>query len=321
MLKSLRVMIAAAGRPDLLKRTLESIAACEKPRSYQGTLVIENGPRCGVEPIVRSFGAQHGFRYLYSEAPNKSVALNLGLLQFREGLIVFSDDDVRVRHDWLTAYAAAAAQGGGRFFGGPVHVDAEWGLPPEWMRRYYPASLVVPWERPHDGAPTHLPGQTFMGPNWAAFAEEVARIGGFDPELGPRIDQSVGEETEVQRRLALEGALATYVPDALVWHYLHRDYLDPQWLLRRTHRHALAWGIAKTRGGQPWRGHVAHAVLKWVNVYSKSAFFRLFGGESGRFRAAYLTTRWHGRWQGLWQGRKWSDAPAVPMPTPVARAA
>ena len=147
MSQSIWVMIAAAGRPQLLQRTLESIAMCQKPAGHVRTLVIEDGPRCGIERIVRDLSRQQPLQYLYSPEPNKSRALNLGLSHTDGGLIVFADDDVRVAGDWLMAYAAATEGiGGGRFFGGPVHVDAEHGLPPVWMRSYYPATIAVSWE-------------------------------------------------------------------------------------------------------------------------------------------------------------------------------
>ena len=64
MKNSLWVMLAAAGRPQLLKRTLVSIAECAKPANYAGTIVVENGPKCGIESIVRSFARQQAFTYL-----------------------------------------------------------------------------------------------------------------------------------------------------------------------------------------------------------------------------------------------------------------
>src|SRR4051812_13465177 len=161
---SLSVMLAAAGRPQLVQRTLESIAASTKPAGYAETIVIENGPRQGIEAIVRSFSRCHLFRYLYQPQPNKCSALNLGLEHVKSGLVVFTDDDVRVSKDWLTAYTAAAREdSAGRFFGGPVLIDAEHGLPPAWLRPYYPATLAEPWNLPNDGAPTSVPGRTFMG--------------------------------------------------------------------------------------------------------------------------------------------------------------
>lgn len=308
MSQSMWVMIAAAGRPQLLRRTLESIGTCRKPASFVRTIVIENGPRCGIEPIVRELSGHQPVQYLYSEAPNKSRALNLGLAHTDGGLIVFTDDDVRVHNVWLTAYAAAnEGANDGRFFGGPVHVDAEHGLPPVWMRHYYPATLVEPWELPHDDKPATIPDQTFMGPNWAAFGHEIVACGGFDEKLGPRPDQSVGEETEIQRQLAARGSRPIYVPEAIAWHYLHEDYLRPEWLLKRTYRHGLAWGILRTRGGQRWKWPVAMAAARRLNALVKGVVLRTVGGEKGRFKAEYLAARWRGRWDGLWQGRHWSE--------------
>ena len=45
MANALWVLIAAAGKPTLLKRALDSLAVAQKPESYQGTLVVENGPK------------------------------------------------------------------------------------------------------------------------------------------------------------------------------------------------------------------------------------------------------------------------------------
>ncbi len=51
--RELTVVIVAHGRPDLLERTLTSLAACDLPACYRRCLVIENGRRCGVEEVVR----------------------------------------------------------------------------------------------------------------------------------------------------------------------------------------------------------------------------------------------------------------------------
>ena len=44
MAQSMWVLIAAAGKPELLGRTLRSLAACHKPATYRGTVIVENGP-------------------------------------------------------------------------------------------------------------------------------------------------------------------------------------------------------------------------------------------------------------------------------------
>src|SRR5262245_31552019 len=131
MADSLWVLIAAAGKPDLLRRTLLSLAAASKPPQYRGTLVVENGKRCGIEQVVRDFPREHRFQHLYVPEPNKSHALNCGLTRLDDSLVFMTDDDVRLNSQVLVAFAEAA-QGchAKQFYGGPVQIDAEHGLPP-----------------------------------------------------------------------------------------------------------------------------------------------------------------------------------------------
>jgi len=306
MSSSLSVMLAAAGRLELVRRTLDSIAACVKPQSYVETIVIENGRPQGIEEIVRSNPRAHGFRYLYVAEANKSNALNVGLKHASGELVVFTDSDVRVSPGWLTAYASAAQDGtSNRFFGGPVSIDAEHGLPPEWMRRYYPETLAVPWELPNSGSPTVVSGKSFMGTNWAACRDSLLEVGGFDTTLGPGSPLPVGDETEIQARLTARGATPIFVPDARLWHYLHRDYLAPDWLLGRIYKHGVAWGVLKTRAQRPSLWPLIQAGMRCLNVRLHGMVLRLAGGERQRFRASYLERRAAGRWDGLWLGRKW----------------
>ena len=75
----LTTLIAAAGQPALLARTLESLARCEQPASYVETVVVENGPPSGIEAVVREAPARLRPRYLYVADANKSHALNVAL--------------------------------------------------------------------------------------------------------------------------------------------------------------------------------------------------------------------------------------------------
>lgn len=316
-LPSLTVLIAVAGRAELLARTLASIAACEKPAAYRGTLVVENGPPAGALSVVRSFASQHRIEYRHVEQPGKCRALNAGVATIGSGLVVFTDDDVRVSRQWLVRHAEAAARfGPGHHFGGPVEIDAEHGLPPAWMRRYYPLSLAEPWSIPDCPAAAVVPGRRFMGTNWSAFAEEIISAGGFDPRLGPGTAYPVGDETDVQRRLERGGSRPVYVPDCPTWHYLHAAYLDRAWLVRRTHQQGVAWGIAQTRDRGPFVRATVHGALKGLVVGLKAGAWRLMGGEKGRLAADHALARWRGRWEGLWRGRSW---PVVRWEEPAGR--
>ena len=318
MARSLWVLIAAAGKPALLERTLRSLAAVQKPASYRGTLVVENGTRCGIEAVVRGFSAEYQFRHLYVPEANKSHALNRGLSLLDEGLAFMTDDDVRLHPRILTAYAEAAKHAErGEYYGGPVLIDAEHGLPPAWMRRYYPQTIAEPWSLWRDRP--IKPDQSFMGTNWAAFVGDLVAAGGFDTRLGPGgTTGAAGQETEAQRRLVTGGGRPVYVPDAIAWHYLHREFLDTQWLMRRTYRHGLEWGIRRTKNA-PAITTMVRALAHRAAAHAKGFAFRVVGGEQRRFKAEFHEAKWRGRWDGLWLGMEWDKLPQMGPPLPSGR--
>src|SRR5215216_5705871 len=108
MAQSLWVLIAAAGKPELLARTRRSLVACHKPATYRGALIVENGPPSGIGEAVRGFPRDERLRHCYVREANKSHALNCGLLQIDGGLVFMTDDDVRLNAQVLVAYDEAA---------------------------------------------------------------------------------------------------------------------------------------------------------------------------------------------------------------------
>jgi glycosyltransferase involved in cell wall biosynthesis len=323
MAKAMWVLIAAAREPGHLERTLDSIVAAEKPAAYRGVLVVENGPRKGMEARVKSYPADYGFRHLYVPEANKSHALNCGLAELEDTLVVMTDDDVRLDAKVLKAYdEAARGSQRGEFYGGRVEIEAPHGSPPAWMRRFYPLTIAEAWGLPYE-QPTQLPGQTFMGTNWAAFARDLIECGGFDPRLGPGgTSGAAGQETEAQRRLMGIGATPVYVPAAAAWHELHAEFLDSEWVLRRAYKHALEWGIRRARERQPLGQLVLRGVIGRLNAHLKGLCLRLAGGDQRRFAAAFHAAKWRGRWDGIWLGRRWHELPTFESPlTATAREA
>lgn len=65
------VVIATAGRTELLHRTLLSLSHCRKPDSFRGVLVVENGQKADAEEICRSFASDLSLRYEYVERANR----------------------------------------------------------------------------------------------------------------------------------------------------------------------------------------------------------------------------------------------------------
>ncbi len=308
----LTVLIAAAGNPRLLERTLGSLAACERPAGYAGLVVVENGPPSGIEAVVRALPRQAQARYLFTPVANKSHALNVALAEIDDGLIVFTDDDARADPQLLMAYARGSAGiSRGEFYGGPLLPEFE-RLPPTWMRKLLPNHMLG-WQLRTPGSKS-LQHRSFIGPNWAAFRSDLVAIGGFEPRLGPgRLNGGSGQDTDAQMRLRGAGIQGYYLPDAKVAHLLREEYLDPEWILKRAYRQGLGWGIRLGRSPHWPRLRIAVAWARRAQARASARLLRLRGGPEASLIAAYTETRWKGRWEGIRVGRNWDQ---IPYPRP-----
>ncbi len=80
-------------------------------------------------------------------------------------------------------------------------------------------------------------------------------------------------------------------------------------MLKRAYRHALEWGIRRTRDNSSPAATIVRAALGRLNAKAKAAGLRLLGGEQRRFAAAFHEVKWRGRWDGLWLGMRWDEQP------------
>jgi len=237
---SITVLIPTHQRPTLLKRTLESLAACEIPTSYRELVVIENGSRSGVEAVVTNLPERLNARYMHRERANKSYALNEALETVADGLVAFFDDDVRIHPDTLVAYVEMGSKyGPSHFFGGPVSIDFEI-RPPEWMMKYLPHSA-----KGYDLKESRM-GDEYLGLNWAAFASDLKRVGRFDPRFGPgSAIGATGQESDMQQRMLDAGITGVDVHKALVWHYVPEHRASKEWLMNRYFRSGIYGGLRR----------------------------------------------------------------------------
>jgi glycosyltransferase involved in cell wall biosynthesis len=309
------VLIAAAGHPALLERTLQSLGACEKPSRFAGTLVVENGPRSGIEAVVSARPRDERVRYIYVPEPNKSHALNVCLQQLGDELIFFTDDDVRFDSRILLVYAQASwGVTEGEFYGGPLYPDYESGPPPDWYREFLPKTACG-WEVNTGGVPRVTMDRTFLGPNWAAFAGDLRSIGGFEPRLGPGAPTgSTGQETEAQQRLIRAGVRGVYVSNARAWHFVRSRYLTRQWIVERGYRHGLEWGIRMARDPKFTARRERRVKRRMNRRIWFNRLLRLTRMERWTLTADYWDSRWRGRMDGITFGRRWDEIEVPEMP-------
>jgi GT2 family glycosyltransferase len=295
------VVLATRERGDLLARTLTSLAQCRLPAGFAGTLVVENGTRGDAERVVREARASLGARYLFEPAGSKSRALNAALAHIEDGLIVFLDDDVRPAAKVIEAYATAArATGTGCFFGGPVEPDYE-APPPEWLTAFLPPSARH-W-CPDESQLTTRP--FFLGFNWAAFASDLRRVGGFDERLGPGTEVGIGDESDLQRRLVAAGLSAMCVPQALVHHWVPRVRCSPEWALQRAYRTGIRSGWLKQDDtGPAIAGYPLRLVKRVAGQWLRRHLLMPGRGPGERFAAQATYQRQRGVLRGVMMRRR-----------------
>jgi glycosyltransferase involved in cell wall biosynthesis len=296
------VVIATAHREGLLSRTLRSLSACHKPSRYEATIVVENGPKGEAERVVERFRDPLSTRYLYVERANKSDALNEALSTVDQGLIFFTDDDVRLHPDTLQAYARAAdGKAGGYFYGGPTGVDYQQ-PPAAWLKKYLPPSATG-LQYDVDAMGSH--GLSlFLGCNWAAFAADLRRAGGFDPDFGPGSPTgSRGQETQMHRRLWELGVHQVYVPNAKVWHYVPKIRCSPRWALRRAYQGGVQQGLRARSQAVSLLGLPLWMMRAWLGKALNAARAMVTHHEEKRFVAYRELSQYTGFLRGVWLRR------------------
>jgi glucosyl-dolichyl phosphate glucuronosyltransferase len=233
----LTVLFATRNRATLLRDVLTAFTALEGPPGGWTLVVVDNGSTDDTEAMSRSFTDRLPLTFVSEPAGGKAAALNTGLIYCAGDLVVFTDDDVFPRTDWLVQVRAGAdANPAAGIFAGRVLPRWET-QPPEWIERGIPLApaYTVSDNTLRAGLIT---GNHVFGPNMAVRASIFAGGARFDPSFGPASlsNYAMGSETEFVLRVMETGTQAYYLPDAVVEHFVRTNQLSPSWVVGRAMR-------------------------------------------------------------------------------------
>ena len=235
------IVIPTRARPDYLEVALSSIAPQAESAGAEVLVIDDAGP----SPAMRELTERHGARYEPHPTPlGLNVARNTGVERSSGELVVFVDDDVRVRPGWLQAVLdAAQTHPDVDVFTGPIEPQLEgggtWGQTHACGREGPPITSLQLGV--HD---TDAPYA--WGANMTIRRSALQRVGPFEVALAYG-----GDEQEWQDRLraGTPGARVLYVAGAALEH--RRAGADAQ--LRSLARAAYVRGRASRRFDS-WRG-------------------------------------------------------------------
>ena len=235
------IVIPTRARPDYLEVALSSIAPQADDAGAELLVIDDAGPTPATRALVERLGA----RYEPHPGPlGLNVARNTGVERSSGELVVFVDDDVRVRPGWLGALLGAAREHADvDVFTGPIEPSMEgggaWGPIRACGREGPPITSLQLGARDTDT-------RYAWGANMTIRRSALQRVGPFEVAL-----EYGGDEQEWQDRLRRDtpGARVLYVADAALEH--RRAGADAQ--LRSLTRAAYARGRASRRF-DGWRG-------------------------------------------------------------------
>jgi glycosyltransferase involved in cell wall biosynthesis len=250
----LSVVIATRHRPDVLAETLASFEALDTAALAWEILVVDNSEGdARARGVVDGLAARLPLRLLLEPGRGVNRARNRALDHIRGAIVVFTDDDVVPRPDWLVELRRGIQRWpGAQVFGG--RVLASWPAEnPEPARHglFEHAYAVADWDLAEGPYSAH---QVF-GPNMAYRARVFADGRRFDPRFGPDGTDAyiTGSETSLNLQLERAGMAPVYLPRAVVSHRIRREQLEPAWLYRRAFRlgrwEAHLAGLSR----RPWR--------------------------------------------------------------------
>jgi glycosyltransferase involved in cell wall biosynthesis len=264
------VAIPTYNRADFLRQTLAGLVAQQFPRDHFEILVIDNNSTDHTAAVVAEFAsAQPAPRYLREEKQGLDHARNRAVHEARGEIIVFGDDDILVKPDWLAQLTVPLiADGAARQIGAvggeviPVFPD---GLP-DWVREWHAPLAFRPDLGPLPAR--HSPmGANLAFPHWV-----FEQLGPFHTAL----DRAAGNyfsggDSEMIRRVRAAGHDVWFAPAAAVQHQMPASRTT----FRYASRHAFDSARSRVidRAGQPRAG--GYFVSRFTGNLLKALAFAL----------------------------------------------
>jgi len=299
------IIIPTYNRSLSVERLLSNLSQCDFPPKVEIT-VVENGSRGDTEAVCNSNTVGNRVRYLHSQIPGRSVALNFAIEQSEADFFIFFDDDITVPPSMVKTYVDAAQRyGQGHFFGGPLVAETEASCP-SYLLRYLPASAKG---RSLYDQETEIEASRFdffFGGNWGAFRRDLIKVGLCDENLGaaPGKYSPAGDEVELQQRLVAAGMRPIYLPGAVIHHFVDKECYTPEWVSHVHLRYGLTDFIIARKTGKRGReilGVPLRVTGEIVKQKIKLSIARLLRLSIERrmelkIREAYLSGWLYGAW-------------------------
>ncbi|WP_424464739.1 glycosyltransferase family 2 protein [Pseudoclavibacter helvolus] len=226
------VIVCTRDHVDLLAGCLDRIRTLDYPNFE--VIVVDNAPSSSAtRDLVEELGkTDPRLRYVLQERAGLSAARNAGLAAARGAFLAYTDDDVLVDEQWLSALARAFASEAsvgcvtGLVATAAVETGAEAyfdARSASWSARMSPERYDLRERRDDSPLYPYSAGIFGTGANLALSRAALDRVGEFDEALGAGTATKGGEDLDMFVRVLRGGFTLAYEPSALVWHQHRAD--------------------------------------------------------------------------------------------------
>lgn len=241
----LQIVIPTYNRAEMLRRTLESIVAANKPESMTvGITVVDNNSKDNTRDVVEEFQAKGelDLKYIFEPRQGRTFALNTGIKSADCDLLGTIDDDEELASNWIVEVEKVFAKRWNEldFMSGRClpRFEAE---PPKWLPKGFSAIIgkidcgedELEFGKNFDGV--------LSGGNSVIKLSVFHEIGLYNENLG-RTEKGLltCDDDEMHHRLLTHGKRGIHNPKLLIYHFVPVERLT-----KKYHREwCYGWGLS-----------------------------------------------------------------------------
>ncbi len=232
------IIVCTYNRCESLKDTLMAIGS-QVPNDDLNLeiIVVDNNSADQTKAVVTEMQKQSKWplRYVFEGTQGLSYARNRGVCEANGDLVVFTDDDVIPKEDWVSRLMGAFEKNDADAVGGPV-LPIWLKMPPEWLsdkQRQFGLLALLDRGPKVVVADSRTSGSFLAGANMAFKKSLFDEFGGFRTDVGMNGRSLMrGEESEFLYRAISSSKRVIYTPDAVVRHKISPERMTLSYMRR-----------------------------------------------------------------------------------------
>lgn len=252
----LSVIIPTRNRADFLSMALISLTEQTLSMDEFEILIIDNGSTDNTLRIIEKYSAQlNNLRYFYEPEPGLHVGRHRGMLEAKNDILVFADDDIEAFPTWLQSIQSAFCDPNVAMVGGnnipmflappPQWLLALWNRPFKRNIRAIPALSIIEMNESNKDCDPYL----VWGCNFSIRKTVLLAAGGFHPDGMPKeLIRFRGDgETHVSRFVRESGMRCIFHPGASVHHKVTQERMTFDYFYQRGFNQGISDSYSKLR--------------------------------------------------------------------------